>query len=502
MRDQWSTRLGFLFAAIGAAVGLGNLWRFPFQAYKNGGGAFFLPYFVAILTCAVPLMIMEYAFGRRMRGGCTKAFKELGKKYEIIGWIQVMIPVIVMMFYCTIISISVVFMGLSIGHALGLVDFLGNPGPFMGMVVGNAESALDLGAGYSFFLFFSVIFVWAFNYFFVRKGISGGIEKICLVTTPLLLILMVIFMINALRLEGSVIGLNALFNPDFGKIMDPRIWVAAYGQVFFSTTLAVGVMIAYGSYLGEKQDIVNNSFITVFSNTSFDIIAGMTVFATLGYLVATAGVDFDSFGSGAGVAFIAFPIAISTMTESVVAQGLVGFTFFFCLFIAGITSSMSMIEAFNTAALDKFNVTREKLTRIVTIIGLGGSALFASYAGFNHILDIVDQYVANYVIVTIGLLEVIVISYVYGAEKLRVYANEHSDFKVGRWWNFLLKYFTPALLGITVVSNLVRGFMDYAGMSGVKVASHVIFGWGTVAAMLVAAFLFNRKEWTAESKEG
>jgi len=107
MRDQWNSRTGFLFAAIGAAVGLGNLWRFPFQAYKNGGGAFFLPYFVAIITCAVPLMIMEYTYGRRIRGGSTKAFAKLKKKFEIIGWVQVMVPIVVMMFYTTIISISV-----------------------------------------------------------------------------------------------------------------------------------------------------------------------------------------------------------------------------------------------------------------------------------------------------------------------------------------------------------------------------------------------------------
>lgn len=498
MRDQWNSRTGFLFAAIGAAVGLGNLWRFPFQAYKNGGGAFFLPYFVAIITCAVPLMIMEYTYGRRIRGGSTKAFAKLKKKFEIIGWVQVMVPIIVMMFYSTIISISVVFMIYCIGHTFGMVNWMSNPGPLLGAITGQAQNAFDFASGFSLYMLGAVVVVWFANWAIVRQGISGGIEKASKVFTPLLMILMIIFMINSMRLEGASIGLNALFTPDFSKILNPSIWVAAYAQVFFSTTLAVGVMIAYGSYLGEKQDIVNNSFITVLSNSSFDIIAGITVFSTLGFLVNKQGVSFDSFGNGAGVAFIAFPIAISTMSSNILVQGILGFLFFFCLFIAGISSSISMLEAFNTAALDKFKISRKKLTNIISIAGFIGSATFATYCGFNYILDLVDSYVANYVIATLGLVEVIAISYIFGTEKLREDANQYSDFKVGKWWDYLLKYFTPILLGITVISNFVSGIMKMFGMDSVTLMSNVVFGWGTVVLMIGVAIVFCKRPWQVE----
>lgn len=501
MRENWQSRKGFIFAAAGAAIGLGNLWRFPFQAYKNGGGAFLLPYFVALITCAIPLMIMEYAYGRKIRGGSVKAFAELKKKLEVIGWIQVMVPIVVMTYYSTIIAVSVVFMVYSLGHAFGMVNWLSDPGPIMGMVTGSAKNALDLGAGISIYILIAVVGVWLCNWLIVKKGISGGIEKMSMFFTPMLMVLMVIFMINAVRLNGASIGLDALFKPDFSKIANPSIWVSAYAQVFFSTTLAVGVMIAYGSYLDDKADVVNSAIITVFANSSFDIIAGVLVFSTLGFLVKSMGVEFTSFGTGAGVAFIAFPIAISTMSTNVVIQGLLGFVFFFCLFIAGLSSSISMLESFATAALDKFKITREKLVSIISIVGFIGSACFASYAGFNFILDIVDAYVGNIIIAGLGLVEVILISYIYGTAKLREEANAYSDFRVGKWWDYLLRYFTPLLLGAVVITNLFNIITGLLNQDAVGRLSNIIFGWGIVVIMIGASVIFYKRKWTANAEE-
>ena len=501
MRENWQSRKGFIFAAAGAAIGLGNLWRFPFQAYKNGGGAFLLPYFVALITCAIPLMIMEYAFGRKIRGGSVKAFSSLNKKAEVVGWIQVMVPIIVMTYYSAIISVSVIFMVYSLGHAFGIVNWLADPGPIMGMITGSAENALDLGAGMSIYILVAVILVWLCNWLIVKKGISGGIEKMSTIFTPMLVVLMIVFMINAVRLQGAAIGLEALFKPDFSKILSHSIWVSAYAQVFFSTTLAVGVMIAYGSYLHDKADIVNSAFITVFANSSFDLIAGVLVFSTLGYLVNSIGVEFTSFGTGAGVAFIAFPIAISTMSQNVVVQGLLGFVFFFCLFIAGLSSSISMLESFSTAALDKFKISREKLVTIISLVGFVGSACFASYAGFNYILDIVDAYVGNIVIAGLGLVEVILISYIYGTDKLREEANAFSDFKVGKWWDYLLRYFTPLLLGAVVITNLFNLVTDLFSQDMVGILSNIVFGWGTVLIMIGASVLFYKRKWTADANQ-
>ncbi|MCF2628914.1 sodium-dependent transporter [Fusobacterium mortiferum] len=490
-RELWRSRKGFIYAAVGAAIGLGNLWRFPFQAYKNGGGAFFFPYIIALFTCAVPLMILEYQYGRKIRGGSTKAFALLGKRYEWLGWLQVMVPIVVMMFYSTIISVSLVFMVWSLGHAFGIVNWMSDPGKLMGLIAGTASGPFDLASGISKYMLSFILVVWFSNWIIVKKGISGGIEKCSNFFTPLLMVMMVIFMFNSIRLTGAKIGLNELFTPDFAKIANPSIWVAAYAQVFFSTTLAVGVMIAYGSYIPDNWDIVNSSFMTVFSNASFDIISGVTVFSTLGYLVNNMGVSFDSFGNGAGIAFVAFPIAVSTITSNPFLQGIIGFLFFLCLFIAGLSSSISMLESFTTAALDKFKISREKLVGIISVIGLFGSACFSTYAGFNYILDIVDSHVGNYIIATSGLFETVLICKLYGVEKIRVEANEYSELKVGKIFNFLLSYVTPLLLGITVISNLLKGITNMT-------IGNLIFGWGTILLMLIFATIFYNKKWEKE----
>lgn len=491
-RELWNSRKGFIYAAVGAAIGLGNLWRFPFQAYKNGGGAFFLPYIVALFTCGVPLMILEYQLGKKVRGGSTKAFRTLGKNFEWFGWLQVMIPIVVMMFYCTIISVAVVFMVWSLGHAFGIVNWMSDPGKLMGMIAGSASGPFDFKAGISKYMLCFILVVWFGNWIIVKKGISAGIEKSSKLFTPLLMGLMLVFMINSLRLKGSGVGLNALFTPNFEAILNPSIWVAAYAQVFFSTTLAVGVMIAYGSYIPKKWDIVNSSFITVLANASFDIISGITVFSTLGYLVNNIGVNFNSFGNGAGIAFIAFPIAISTITTNIFLQGIIGFVFFFCLFIAGLSSSISMLEAFTTGALDKFKMTRERLVGIISFLGLVGSAAFSTYAGFNYILDIVDSHVGNYIIATLGLIETILVCKYYGIDKIRIEVNEYSDFGVGKWFDILLKYVTPVLLGITVITNLIKGIRS------ITVGS-LVFGWGTILIMVVSATIFYKKKWENKS---
>ena len=490
-RELWRSRKGFIYAAVGAAIGLGNLWRFPFQAYKNGGGAFFFPYIIALFTCAVPLMILEYQYGRKIRGGSTKAFALLGKRYEWLGWLQVMVPIVVMMFYSTIISVSLVFMVWSLGHAFGIVNWMSDPGKLMGLIAGTASGPFDLASGISKYMLSFILVVWFSNWIIVKKGISGGIEKCSNFFTPLLMVMMVIFMFNSIRLTGAKIGLNELFTPDFAKIANPSIWVAAYAQVFFSTTLAVGVMIAYGSYIPDNWDIVNSSFMTVFSNASFDIISGVTVFSTLGYLVNNMGVSFDSFGNGAGIAFVAFPIAVSTITSNPFLQGIIGFLFFLCLFIAGLSSSISMLESFTTAALDKFKISREKLVGIISVIGLFESACFSTYAGFNYILDIVDSHVGNYIIATSGLFETVLICKLYGVEKIRVEANEYSELKVGKIFNFLLSYVTPLLLGITVISNLLKGITNMT-------IGNLIFGWGTILLMLIFATIFYNKKWEKE----
>jgi len=475
-RDQWTSRSGFIFATIGAAVGLGNFWRFPFMAYQNGGGAFLLPYFVALLTAGVPLMILEFGFGHKMRTATITAFKNLNRRFEWVGWWQITVPVVVVTYYSVIISWALRYLIFSFTQAWG-----DDPGTFFNVdVLGVTSGPLEFG-GIRWGILAAVALVWFANYYISARGISGGIEWACKFMTPFLVVAMIIFVIRGVTLPGASYGLNYFLNPDFSKIADPGVWVAAYSQVFFSTTLAVGVMIAYASYLPKGSDLSNNAFITVFANSSFDFMAGLAVFSTLGYAAIKAGVPFEEMAvAGAGVAFVAFPKAISMLPGPVWLQSLFGILFFAALLLAGISSSISQMESFASAVIDRFGVDRKKLLAWFSIIGFAFSALFATGAGV-HILDIVDHFVGSYAIAVLGLVEAIVLGYFMGTAKIREHVNLTSDIRVGMWWDVLVKYVTPVLLGYNVISSFINEFREpYAGY---PTNALVLFGWTVAIAM-------------------
>lgn len=491
-RDSWGSRFGFIMATIGAAVGLGNIWRFPYAAYTNGGGAFLFPYFVALLTAGIPLMILEFGFGSKMKGANTLAYARLGRKWEWLGWWPVMIPLVVVSFYSVIISWSINYFILAFKGSWGT-----DTNAFFGeQFLKVSNSALELG-GLRWNIALAVLVVWFLNYYITKKGISGGIEKACKFITPVLAILMFLMTIRGITLPGATEGLNWFLKPDFSKISDPRIWISAYAQVFFSTTLGVGVMVAYSSYLPKKSDIVNNACITVLSNASFDFLAGLCVFSTLGYASFASGVPMDKvIQAGPGIAFVAFPNAINLMPGGPILRGIIGVGFFFCLIIAGISSSISMVESFASAYLDKYiNKSRDKVVRNICLGGFCASLLFSTGAGV-HILDIVDHFVGNYGIALIGLIEVIVLGYVYKVEKMRLEVNKYSDFHVGKWWEILIKYITPVLLGYMTITNIITEFKESYG--GHPLLARIIFGWAIAIGIFVIGMYLSKKPWPNE----
>lgn len=480
--------MGFIMGAVGAAIGLGNLWRFPYQAFSSGGGAFLIPYFFALLTAGIPLMIMELGFGSKMRGAAPLAFRKLGRKWEWLGWWQVMIPLVVMAFYCAVISWSLNYLVLSFN-----LGWTSDPGTFFGRdFLQVSDSPWNLG-GIRWPFLISLAIVWFTNYSIVKKGISGGIEKASKFIMPVLILLMLGFVLRGITLPGARYGLNWFLTPDFTKIMDPRIWIAAYSQVFFSTTLAVGVMIAYSSYLPKNSDIVNNAHITVFSNAGFDFIAGLCVFSVLGYYAFSNNIPFDQvMQNGAGLAFVAFPMTINALPMAPVFKSLFAALFFFALIIAGISSSVSMLESFGSAALDKYNVSREKMIKYISIFGFLGSVLFTTRAGVL-LLDIIDHFVGNYGIALIGLIETIVLAYIYKAERLQKEVNEHSEIHAGKWWVFCIKYVTPVALTYLFVQNIIAEFREPYG--GYPVSALIGYGVTIAVGIFIIAQILSRKPW-------
>lgn len=491
-REQWGSRFGFIMSTIGAAVGLGNLWRFPFMAYQNGGGAFLVPYFVALLTAGLPLMILEFGFGSKMRGANTLAFAKLGKKWEWLGWWPVMIPLVIVTFYSVIIAWGINYFILSFTGGWG-----GDPNAFFGGEFLKISSGPWNFGGIRWNIAIAVVVVWFLNYYITQKGISAGIEKACKIITPTLAILMVMMTVRGVTLPGAAEGLNWFLKPDFSKITNGRVWISAYAQVFFSTTLAVGVMTAYSSYLPPKSDIVNNACITVFSNASFDFLSGLCVFSILGYAAYASNLPMDKVvAAGPGIAFVAFPNAINLMPGGPVVRAILGVMFFFCLIIAGISSSISMVESFASAALDKYKIPREKMIKRICLPGFLASMLFSTCAGI-HLLDIVDHFVSNYGIALIGLVEAIVLGYVYKTNRMRMEVNEYSDIKVGIWWDALIKYVTPILLSYMTIDNIVTEFR--APYGGHPISALIVFGWSIAIGIFVIGVYLSKKPWPDEN---
>ena len=293
MRDQWTSKIGFLLAAIGSAVGLGNIWRFPYVAASNGGGAFLLPYFFAIITAGIPILILEYTMGKTYRGGAPVTWARINKKFEWIGWFQVMVAFVIGIYYFAIIVWVLSYVGFSFTQAWG-----DDPTTFFLEYLGVTDSALNLG-GIRTNLILPFLIIWAVVAFIMYKGISKGIEMACKICLPILFVLILVLVIRGVTLPGAVDGLDYMFRPDWSALKEPSVWVAAYGQIFYSLSIGFAIMLAYSSYLPKKTDVVNSAFITATANHGFEIFAGIGVFSIMGFMAMQQGVEVaDIAGSG------------------------------------------------------------------------------------------------------------------------------------------------------------------------------------------------------------
>lgn len=484
-REQWGSKLGFIIAAVGSAVGLGNIWRFPYIAYTNGGGAFLIPYFFAIFTAGIPLLILEYGLGHKYKGSTPLAIAKVKKKWEWLGWWPTINAFIILTYYSMILSWTVNYLRFSINKAWGTdtdtffhVDF-----------IKLTDSPFDFG-GIILPILIGIAIIWAISWLICYKGIKAGIEKANKILLPSLVIIMIIIAIRAINLEGATEGLNTLFTPDWSKVMDPKVWVAAYGQVFFSLSLAVGIMITYSSYLPKKTDINNSAFMTAFANCGFEFLSAIAVFSILGFMASAKGVPMSEVASsGVGLAFVVFP---AVFTEMGAVGTFLGALFFLCLLFAGITSSVSLIEAVSAPFIDKFGWARNKVVAVICLIGFSIGTLYSTGAGL-YLLDIIDNFINNYGVVVIGVLEVILIGWIANPDIVREHTNEISYFKIGKWWNICVKFVTPTILIFMLAQSLITEIKTPYG--GYDLSALFAYGWSIIGFGIIIALIISKKQW-------
>lgn len=495
-REQWGSRTGFVLAAIGSAVGLGNIWRYPYIAYENGGGAFLIPYLFALLTAGITILILEYAIGHKMRGSAPSSFFQLSGKLEWLGWWQTLISFVILTYYIVIVSWAVSFAYFSIGLKWGndtesfmLDQFLG----FLGV----SENIWQIG-GINGAILAIVILIWFITYVVLYKGIKKGIEQANKILLPFLAIMLVIITIRGITLPGAAVGLNALLEPNWSKIADPQVWINAYGQIFFSLSIGFGIMITYASYLPKRSDLSNNAFIAAFANSSVEFLAAIAVFGALGFLATSQGVPVeDVVQSGIVLAFVVFPQIINQLPAM---NDLFGLLFFGSLFIAGFTSLISIAEVCVAAVMDKFRLTRQQAVNWICGLGFVFSLLYTTNAGLGY-LDIVDRFVNNYGIVLAGLVEIIVLSWIFKLSIYREHVNLVSDIRIGYWWDICLKIITPFVLIVMTGYNLYQEFVVSPYGDGAYTTGQLLtFGWLVAIAVLVLGFFLQRIQWKNEKR--
>ena len=447
-RSAWSGKWAFILAAAASAVGLGNMWRFPYLAAKYGGGTFLLTYLVLVFTFGVSLLLLETALGRKTGQSAIGAFKQFGKKYAFIGILASTVPFIITPYYCIIGGWVTKY---AAAYLINGPEALADGGDFFtGFISSNTESFLWM------LLFMAIVFI------VVSLGVKGGIEKANLVMMPALIVMAVAIAVYTLIQPGAAEGALYYLVPDFSKF-SPELVIGALGQMFYSLSLAMGIMITYGSYM-RKQDSLTSSVVRI---GGFDL--GVSFIA--GLLIVSAA--FVAMGSGDAVAAKAGPsLMFVTLPTVFVDMGgmatFIGFLFFLLVLFAALTSAISLVETLVSIVHDGLQCTRAKaLGIVIAFVVIAGAIINAGYNGLSFIeplgagssiLDFAD-FISNSVLMPIvALLTCVFVGWIVKPKTIIDEVRISSKFSAAGAWTIMIKYIAPVLVIIILVAYVAAQF--------------------------------------------
>ena len=485
-RETWTSSTGFILAAVGSAVGLGNIWRFPGVAYESGGGAFLIPYLVALLTAGIPILFLDYAIGHRYRGAAPLSYRRMARPAEALGWFQIVLSFVIAVYYAAVIAWSLSYFVFAFDLRWGEDTAAFFTGEYL--QVGDPEVSTTLVPGVAV----PLVLVWVVVLAIIALGVSRGVQRVNVVFIPLLVVAFVGLVARALTLPGAADGLNALFTPDWAALADPGVWIAAYSQIFFSLSIAFGIMVTYASYQRRRANMTSSGLVVAFANSSFEILAGIGVFATLGFLAHQQASTVDQLEglSGPILSFVTFPAVISEMPGG----NLFGAVFFGALVLAGFTSIISILLGVAASVSEKFGLAHRTASIVVcgvcAVISIG---LFSTTSGLIA-LDTVDQWANNVGIVVSAIVMTVLVAWVFRtAPVLRAHLNRVSTFQVGRVWYVLVGGLAPVLLTYMLVER-VRTLLT-EGYEGYPTWYLALFGWGAIALVVVGALILTLAPW-------
>lgn len=442
-RSSFTGRIGFVLAAAGSAVGLGNLWRFPYLAAQHGGGIFILVYIILALTFGFSLLATEIAIGRKTKLSPIRAYKKLNKKFGFLGYLAFIVPVIIFPYYCVIggwvIKYAVTFIS---GQAA--------------LAAGDSYFGDFIGAPISPLVFF-LIFL-ALTALVIILGVQKGIEKISKVLMPVLLVLTIGISIYVLTIDGAMEGLKYYLLPDFSKFSIKTI-CAAMGQLFYSMSLAMGIMITYGSY--SKDDVNLNKSVTQIEvfDTIIALLAGLMVIPAVFVFSGEAGLK----SGGAGLMFITLPKVFDQMPGGTV----IGILFFILVFFAAITSSISLMEAIVSMITDKFKIKR--LPAILIVFGVAvllgipsslGNGIWSNIKLLGMDFLTFFDFISNSILMPIvAFCTCLLIGWVVGTKTVTSEITKNGEkFARERLYNVMIKYVSPVCMLVIIVFYTLAQF--------------------------------------------
>lgn len=448
-RENWGSRFGFIMATAGFAVGMGNIWRFPYIVGENGGGAFIIVYLILTAIIGIPLLTAEISLGRKAQLTPLKGMKKLSGDssiWNIIGWVEITATLLILGFYLMIMAWVTVYLKEYITGEAFAYNATNIQSHFVELQ-GNSSSILLYCLGIALL----IAFVTA-------RGLQGGVELVSKIFMPILLVMFILLAIGANTLEGSEEGLKWYLKPDFSKI-NFQVVLSALGQIFFSIGIALTAGFVFGSYLDpKKSDIPGSVGIVVLFDTAIAILAGFVIFPAL------FAFDIEP-NAGPGLLFV----TMATLFKEVPFGMFFGGVFFFLVFIAGFTSIIGLIEAIISTIIDSMNISRIKAviitvssTFLLTIPSVLGFGVWQDIQPLGFSFFGLFDFISGKILLPLGgILISVYVAYIWGFSNFMRETNEGAkNLKVTKLWGFLMKYVIPIIIFIILVQGLRGVAMD------------------------------------------
>jgi NSS family neurotransmitter:Na+ symporter len=476
----WKKESGFIWSLLGSAIGFGNILSFSAQCYKNGGGAFLIPFIVALLILGVPMLFLEGVIGHRTRLPIVSAYGQiLGKFGKTLGWLMVAAVATIGGFYTVLTGYSVAY-----AYFAGTNSIPADTATFFKQTFLQDSGSLSSFGGVSWTILLVTTLCALFSWVVLSRNIRSGIEKMCSIFMPILMVLILFFAVVVCFLPGASVGFKQYLIPDFSKLSDFRLWRDVFGHVFFSFSLGLGIITAYSRYAAAGTSIPKAMWYMALGNFLVSVIAGFAIFGAVGYLSHVSGTPFNEIvksDSTFEMGFVIFPQILHVFTPWI--GSVIGVIFFFAVFIAGITGVFSIAESFAGNIEVEFGVTRKRAVGITSLIMLIISCFFCMGNGQPLLGSLAPMLLGNNMLLG-GLAEVI--AFMYIAKGIRDDAIWFNGTKRTIIYH-LAKKTVPCILFVILLAAITLEFANGFGLS-----ETVRWGW-FICALGVGALLSQKR---------